>query len=211
MAKWRYNTTILDIGTRWRWVVSFTPWPLYHQEKSNQYPLDRRLGGPQSRSRWCTVEKNVVALPRSESRPSSPSLYQLKYRASPRYNNNSVTKDSLCIKRRCLVSVIWIWEMFLCVHVALDVRMNACLFITRLCVLFRTFLPAVTCGSSACRRTECIKWRSDEEVVSLFSVQVSHFPYIPWLRSNFALTGCAESCLQFRSCFSIMSPVLFIQ
>jgi hypothetical protein len=25
---------ILDLSTRWRWVASFTPWPLYPQEKS---------------------------------------------------------------------------------------------------------------------------------------------------------------------------------
>jgi hypothetical protein len=31
-------------------VVSFTPRPRYLQEKSPRYPLDRRLGGPQSRS-----------------------------------------------------------------------------------------------------------------------------------------------------------------
>jgi hypothetical protein len=41
---------ILDLGTRWRWVVSFTPRTLYPQGKSSWYPLDRRLGGPQSRS-----------------------------------------------------------------------------------------------------------------------------------------------------------------
>jgi hypothetical protein len=40
---------ILDLGTRWRWVVSFTPWPIYPQGKKPWYPLDRRLGGPQSR------------------------------------------------------------------------------------------------------------------------------------------------------------------
>jgi hypothetical protein len=37
----------LDLGIRWRLVVSFTPWPLYPQGKSLLYPLDRRLGGPQ--------------------------------------------------------------------------------------------------------------------------------------------------------------------
>jgi hypothetical protein len=37
----------LDLGTSWRWVVSFTPQLLYHQKKSPWYPLDRRLGGPQ--------------------------------------------------------------------------------------------------------------------------------------------------------------------
>jgi hypothetical protein len=41
---------ILDFGTRWRWVVSFMLRPLYPQGKSLLYPLDRKLGGPQSRS-----------------------------------------------------------------------------------------------------------------------------------------------------------------
>jgi hypothetical protein len=40
----------LDLGTSWRWVVSFTPRPLYPWGKSPRYPLDRRLGVPQSRS-----------------------------------------------------------------------------------------------------------------------------------------------------------------
>jgi len=31
-------------------VVSFTPRPLYLQRKNPWYPLDRRLGGPQSQS-----------------------------------------------------------------------------------------------------------------------------------------------------------------
>jgi hypothetical protein len=35
---------ILDPGTKCRWVVSFTPWPLYPQGNSSWYPLDR-LGG----------------------------------------------------------------------------------------------------------------------------------------------------------------------
>jgi len=38
---------IPNLGTRWIWVVSFTPWPLYSRTKSPCYPLDRRLGGPQ--------------------------------------------------------------------------------------------------------------------------------------------------------------------
>jgi hypothetical protein len=41
---------ILDLGTRWRWVVSYTPLPLYSQGQSPLYPLVRRLGGPQRRS-----------------------------------------------------------------------------------------------------------------------------------------------------------------
>jgi hypothetical protein len=54
---------ILVLGTRCRWVVSFTPWPLYPQGKSPWYPLDRRLGGPQSRSGRGGEEKNSQPAP----------------------------------------------------------------------------------------------------------------------------------------------------
>jgi len=36
---------ILNLGIRWRWVVSFTPRPIYSRVNSLLYPLDRRLGG----------------------------------------------------------------------------------------------------------------------------------------------------------------------
>jgi hypothetical protein len=39
---------ILDLGTRWRWVVRFMPWPLYPQGKNPWYPMNMRLGGLQS-------------------------------------------------------------------------------------------------------------------------------------------------------------------
>jgi hypothetical protein len=38
-------------------------WPLYTQGKSHWYPLDRRLDGPQSRSRRGGEEKNSQSLP----------------------------------------------------------------------------------------------------------------------------------------------------
>jgi len=37
--------SVLNLGTRWRWVVSFTFRPFYPREKSLRYPLRRRLGG----------------------------------------------------------------------------------------------------------------------------------------------------------------------
>jgi len=37
---------ILELGTRWKWVVRFTLRPLYPQGKSPWFPLCRRLGGP---------------------------------------------------------------------------------------------------------------------------------------------------------------------
>jgi hypothetical protein len=59
LGEWRYSSThcftsALDGG----WVVSFTPRPLYHQGNSPCYPLDRRFGGPQSRSGRGGEEKN---------------------------------------------------------------------------------------------------------------------------------------------------------
>jgi len=46
----RIDSRILDLGTRWRWVTSFTAQPLYPPGKNPWYPLDRRLGGSQDRS-----------------------------------------------------------------------------------------------------------------------------------------------------------------
>jgi hypothetical protein len=60
-AYWGSGSTvprILELDTRWRWVVSFKPQPLYSQGKSPWYPLDRSLGGPHSRSGRDGEEKN---------------------------------------------------------------------------------------------------------------------------------------------------------
>jgi hypothetical protein len=62
LGEWRYSPRIFYLGTRWRWVVSFTPQPIYHQGKSTWYPLDRRLGEPQSRSGRGGEEKHSQPL-----------------------------------------------------------------------------------------------------------------------------------------------------
>jgi hypothetical protein len=59
---------ILDLGTR-RSMVSFTPQPLYTRGKSSRYPLDRRLGGPQSQSGRGGEEKNFQSSPGIETQP----------------------------------------------------------------------------------------------------------------------------------------------
>jgi hypothetical protein len=61
---------ILDLGTR-RCVVSFTSRPLYRRGKSPHYPLNRRLGGPQSRSGRGGEEKNYQPPPEIESHKPS--------------------------------------------------------------------------------------------------------------------------------------------
>jgi hypothetical protein len=64
MGTWKYSSTILDLGTRWRLVASFTPQPL-----CPRYPLDRRLGGSQNRSGRCW-EKSCTA--RNQTRAIQP-------------------------------------------------------------------------------------------------------------------------------------------
>jgi hypothetical protein len=54
---------IFDIDTTWRWVVSFTPRPLYCQRKSPRCPLCGRLSGPRNRSGSGGEEKNSQPLP----------------------------------------------------------------------------------------------------------------------------------------------------
>jgi hypothetical protein len=55
------------IGTRWKWVVNFTPWTLYPHGKNPWYLLDRRLGGPQSWSGHGGKEKTSQSLSGLES------------------------------------------------------------------------------------------------------------------------------------------------
>jgi hypothetical protein len=61
MEEWRYSSTILDPNTRWgEWSAShpyrFCPWGNRPRD-----PLDRRLGGPQSRSGLYGEQKNLAS------------------------------------------------------------------------------------------------------------------------------------------------------
>jgi hypothetical protein len=64
----------LDLGNRWRWVVSFTSLPLYLQGKSPRYPMNRSLGRPQSRSGRRREEKILDPIGTRTSTPWSSSL-----------------------------------------------------------------------------------------------------------------------------------------
>jgi hypothetical protein len=59
MGERRYSSTVLELCTRWRWVISFTPCPLYPQGNIPRCPLDRMLDGPQSRFGCCRVDKSI--------------------------------------------------------------------------------------------------------------------------------------------------------
>jgi hypothetical protein len=83
---------ILDLGTRWRWVVSFTSRPLYHKGKNPWYPLDRRLGGPQSRSGRGGEEKNSQPLAGIKPyNPDSPARSPALYRLIPPLNHRGMS------------------------------------------------------------------------------------------------------------------------
>jgi hypothetical protein len=53
-------------------MVSFTPRPLYYQGKNPWYPLDRKLGGPQTRSGGGGEEKNSQPRAGLESQSIQP-------------------------------------------------------------------------------------------------------------------------------------------
>jgi hypothetical protein len=72
MVECRYSSTILDLGTKW--IVSgqlHAPAALPLGD-SPRYPLDRRLGGLQSRFGRCGDKKILLALMGIEPRPSRP-------------------------------------------------------------------------------------------------------------------------------------------
>jgi hypothetical protein len=80
VGEWRHSSTILDLDTRCRWVVSITARPLYLWRKSPRYTSCRRLGGPQNRS---GRRKKKQSFSFWESNPGravrSSSQYRLSY------------------------------------------------------------------------------------------------------------------------------------
>jgi hypothetical protein len=55
------NPPLLNLGTRWKCVISFTPLPLYPQRSKVWYPFDMMQGRPQSLSeRWLEVKTLFV-------------------------------------------------------------------------------------------------------------------------------------------------------
>jgi hypothetical protein len=83
-------------------MVSFTPRPLYPHEKSPWYPLDRRLGGPQSRSGRGNEEKKIPA-PTGNRTLESRSEFRPKHCFSERRTqkiSQGLTPVRSCIKTR---------------------------------------------------------------------------------------------------------------
>jgi hypothetical protein len=67
--EWRYSSTFLNLGTKWRWVVSLTLVPLQPPRKGARYPLERSCVYP--RVNVDAVEKRKILYWR-ELNPGSP-------------------------------------------------------------------------------------------------------------------------------------------
>jgi hypothetical protein len=93
---WRYSSTILELGIRWRWVVSFTPWLLYTRGKSPRYPLVRRMCGPQSRSERYGQQNTRLELNPSRQPVALPT--ELSLRFSSKCNGR---ENGFCISVSC--------------------------------------------------------------------------------------------------------------
>jgi hypothetical protein len=82
---------ILDLGTKWKFVVSFTPRPLYPQGRSPRYQFDRRLGGP--RAVLDAAVKRKIPSHRRESNPRIPIVQPV----SQRYTDWAITALELFV------------------------------------------------------------------------------------------------------------------
>jgi hypothetical protein len=79
MGERRHSSTILNLGTRLRWVVNFTPLSLYLWKNSPQYPLYRRSDGPHIQS-GCNEEKSIFPIQGIEPQlPACPNLWPRHY------------------------------------------------------------------------------------------------------------------------------------
>jgi hypothetical protein len=82
---------ILDLGN------STTARPLYPRGKNLRYPLDRRLGGPQSRSGRCGVERNPFPGPMGRRWPGGYAIERHNLRVTRRGDLNMDTPtDTMC-------------------------------------------------------------------------------------------------------------------
>jgi hypothetical protein len=82
---------LFDLGTRWRWVVSFTPRPLYPRERT---PVTHWIGGWASpRTVLDAVVKRKIPSSRRESNPRTPIVQPV----AQRYTDWASTDLCVCV------------------------------------------------------------------------------------------------------------------
>jgi hypothetical protein len=119
MGEWRYSSTILHLGTRWKWVVCFTPLPVYQCINSPSHPLYRRLGGSQSQSGHYGGDKNLPAIMGIEPwLLSSPACSLVIILSELLWLLNktkcSVNNEQSKYKSRCLWTLWQPWDVMPC-------------------------------------------------------------------------------------------------
>jgi hypothetical protein len=87
------SSILLNLSTRWKWTVSFTPLPLCPQENSPPHPLYRRLGGSQSRSGHYGEENNLLPLQGIEPRLLRRPVHSL---VASELSLKWVTEEDIC-------------------------------------------------------------------------------------------------------------------
>jgi hypothetical protein len=94
MGEWRYWSTILDLGTRWRWVMIFMLRSLYSRGKRRRYPMN--WGWMGLRVGLNAVEYREICYSCLESNPGSPVRRYTDY--SPHVNSWKLSNSSFSIR-----------------------------------------------------------------------------------------------------------------
>jgi hypothetical protein len=95
MGEWRYSSTILDLGTRWRWVASYMSRPLYYRGKN---PGIHRIGSwvePRARD-----IRYIVAARTTQKTNHVIAVAVWRYRAC-----EEVCLPSRCLEAGCIISL----------------------------------------------------------------------------------------------------------
>jgi hypothetical protein len=121
---------VLDLGTKWRSAVSFTPWPLYPQGKS---PGNIWIGGwVGSRAVLDTVVKRKIPSPRRKSNPKP------RLSVQPVAWLHSITTRHEWINQICRsqwqIGLRWVrfwtaWKLGSCVRIPLEAWNCVCFFL----------------------------------------------------------------------------------
>jgi hypothetical protein len=110
MGEWWYSSTILDLGTRWRWVVSFTPQPLYPKEKAPSTHWKGGWVGP--RAGLDAVEKTEIPWPSREWNPGHAARRHTNWATGVNINQRCASTLHSCSRCRwCSVVQLWFLEM----------------------------------------------------------------------------------------------------
>jgi hypothetical protein len=99
MGEWSYSSTILDLSTRWRWVVSFTPRPLCPREVTTGTHWIGGWVGPKVRLN--AVEQRRISCPYREDQAIAYRQYRLSYRTPYRRQRLTTECVGSKVNSRC--------------------------------------------------------------------------------------------------------------